>query len=74
MAIPIAFIHGGSNRCLRSESTRTTFELLSERNGEHLYSWHVIPNYGHVDCIIGADADRDVYPIILNHLRPTARA
>jgi cholesterol oxidase len=72
MAIPIAFLHGEDNDCLRPESTRRTAEALRERNGEGLYEWHPVPGYGHVDCIIGETAARDVYPIILHHLQSTS--
>ncbi|HET7274857.1 MAG TPA: hypothetical protein VFI91_06735 [Longimicrobiaceae bacterium] len=72
MAIPIAFLHGAENTCLRPESTLATEQMLAERNGAGLYRRHVFPNYGHVDCIIGDRAHRDVYPFILAHLMETA--
>ena len=33
-----------------------------------LYSRHVIPGYAHMDCFIGQDAARDVYPTITAQL------
>jgi cholesterol oxidase len=33
-----------------------------------LYSCHIIPEYAHMDCFIGKDAARDVYPIVLAEL------
>jgi len=72
LAIPIAFIHGASNSCFLPESTEITFNLLRQKNGNDLYTRHVIPAYGHIDCIYGKDAARDVYPFILNHLELTA--
>lgn len=72
LAIPIAFIHGAENECVLPKSTEITYNLLREKNGKELYSRHLIPKYGHVDCIIGKDAARDVYPIILKHLEGTA--
>ncbi|MEO7065665.1 MAG: hypothetical protein ABI114_02040 [Rhodanobacter sp.] len=71
MAIPILFVHGAENDCLLPESTRVTREVLAQRNGAALYQRQVIPGYGHVDCIVGAHADRDVYPYILRHLEET---
>ena len=68
LAIPITFIHGGENACFTPESTRITYDLLSEKNGANLYSREVIPGYGHIDCIYGKNASIDVYPLILNHL------
>jgi cholesterol oxidase len=68
LAIPITLIHGAENRYFLPESTEKTIELLSEKNGKGLYSRHVIPNYGHADCIFGGNAVKDVYPFILDHL------
>jgi len=72
LAIPIAFIHGGENDCFLPKSTEITYDLLREKNGKGLYSRHVIPNYGHIDCIFGKNAAHDVYPFILHHLEETA--
>ena len=74
MAIPILFVHGAENDCLLPESTRVTQALLAACNGAALYPRQLIPGYGHVDCIIGEHADRDVYPHILRHLEETADA
>lgn len=68
LAIPITFIHGAENACFLPESTEITYNHLREKNGKHLYSRHVISNYGHIDCIFGKNAVKDVYPLILNHL------
>lgn len=72
LAIPISFIHGGENACFLPESTARTLAKLSARNGAHLYDRHVIPNYGHIDCIFGKTAVVDVYPKMLTHLEETA--
>jgi cholesterol oxidase len=72
LAIPITFIHGGNNECFLPESTALTYELLRKKNGSSLYGRHVIPGYGHIDCIYGANAVKDVYPLMLQHLEETA--
>jgi cholesterol oxidase len=72
MAIPIGFVHGAENRCFLPVSTEMTVKNLSERNGAGLYERHVIPGYGHIDCIYGENAAVDVYPFILAHLEKTA--
>ena len=72
MAIPIGFVHGAENRCFLPVSTEMTVKNLSERNGPELYERHVIPGYGHIDCIYGENAAADVYPYILAHLEKTA--
>jgi cholesterol oxidase len=74
LAIPIAFIHGAANQCFLPESTEITYNLLREANGEKLYSRHVIPGYGHIDCIYGKNAVNDIYPLMLSHLEETADA
>ena len=71
LAIPITFIHGAENECFLPESTEITYNLLREKNGKGLYSRHVVPNYGHIDCIFGKNAARDVYPLMLQHLERT---
>ena len=71
MAIPITFISGAENDTFRPRSTELTFNALRDRNGRHLYRRHVIAGYGHIDCIFGKDAARDVYPHIAEQLEAT---
>ena len=71
LELPICFIHGALNECFLPESTRLTVEELSAANGASLYQRHVIPAYGHIDCIFGRDAVTDVYPRMLEHLEAT---
>jgi cholesterol oxidase len=68
MHLPIGFIHGAENRCYLPVSTETTFNLLVEHFGAEHYERHVIPGYGHLDCIFGKNAAVDVYPLILRYL------
>lgn len=68
LSIPITFIHGAMNACFLPKSTEITFELLQETNGRSLYDRHLVPNYGHIDCVFGKNAATDVYPLILRHL------
>ncbi|MCZ7594881.1 MAG: alpha/beta fold hydrolase [Hyphomicrobium sp.] len=72
MALPILFVHGADNACFKPESTARTLERLAEANGRQLYERHIIPGYGHIDCIFGKNAARDVYPLIAAHLDKTA--
>ncbi len=71
LAIPITFIHGAENSCFLPESTAKTVELLAQRNGARLDRRHVVPGYGHIDCMFGKRAALDVYPLILEHLEST---
>lgn len=72
LAIPITFIHGAENQCYLPESTERSFRLLCEVNGPERYRRKVIPGYGHIDCILGRNAARDVYPWIVGHLKRVA--
>lgn len=69
LAIPIAFIHGAENICVLPESTEITLDRVTKANGSGLYQRFLIPEYGHVDCILGKNAVNDVYPHILGHLQ-----
>ncbi|MEZ3160269.1 alpha/beta fold hydrolase [Microbacterium sp. BWT-B31] len=68
MRVPIAFLHGVENRLFLPEGSALTYEWLREQNGPELYSRHVVPGYAHMDCFIGKDAARDVYPLIAAQL------
>lgn len=68
MRVPIAFLHGEENRLFRPEGSALTYEWLREQNGPELYSRHVVPGYAHMDCFIGKDAARDVYPLVTEQL------
>jgi len=72
LAVPTLFLHGGENAVYPPEGTRRSFVQLSRSNGAGLYGRHVLPDYGHLDCILGQHAVRDVYPLMLAHLERTA--
>ncbi len=69
--IPITFIHGRDNICFYPESTEISYNLLGKYNGRDLYNRVVVPGYGHIDCIFGKNAHRDVFPAIVAHLDET---
>jgi cholesterol oxidase len=71
LALPICFIHGAKNECFLPESTELTVDALRRANGDR-YERHLIDGYGHIDCIYGKDAARDVYPIMSDFLDRTA--
>jgi cholesterol oxidase len=74
LAIPILFLSGEDNKCYLPESTELTYEYLCQANGDELYKRQVIAGYGHIDCIFGANAIHDVFPLILDHLEQTKQA
>ncbi len=67
-ATRIAFLQGAQNRLFEPKGTQLTYEWLCENNGPERYSRRVIDGYGHMDCFIGRDAARDVFPAILEEL------
>jgi cholesterol oxidase len=69
---PIRFVHGGANECFLPSSTERTLDVLRNAHPDIEYDREVIPGYGHIDCIFGAEAARDVYPHIAAHLAKTA--
>jgi cholesterol oxidase len=71
LRVPICFIHGELNQCYLPLSTELTYNALRKANDPSLYTRHVIPGYGHIDCIFGKNASRDVYPLMLDHLEST---
>lgn len=68
MRLPIGFIHGDRNETYLPKSTELTFNMLVEHFPEQPYERHLIPGYGHIDCIFGKDASVDVYPVIRQYL------
>jgi cholesterol oxidase len=72
LSMPICFISGADNQCYLPESTLKTYERVCKVHGPERYSRHVVPGYGHIDCMFGKNAVVDVYPIILGHLEKTA--
>jgi cholesterol oxidase len=73
LALPLLLLHGEKNRCWLPEGTRRTYALLRRENGAALYRRHVLAGYGHHDCVIGRNAARDVYPLVVEHLERTGR-
>jgi hypothetical protein len=68
LRVPIAFLHGADNRLFVPEGSEITYDVLCERNGPEYYTRDVISGYAHMDCFIGKDAARDVYPVITGRL------
>ncbi len=68
LKLPIAFLHGENNRLFLPEGSLRTMEYLSEKNGSQYYTRHVVKGYAHMDCFIGKNAARDVYPVVTAEL------
>jgi len=71
LAVPLAIVHGAESEAFRPEGAAATAAALDPS----LVSLRLVPDYGHLDLVIGKNADRDVYPLLLDHLdRTTAPA
>ncbi|MEZ0605490.1 alpha/beta fold hydrolase [Paraburkholderia sp. IW21] len=68
MRLPIGFIHGEKNETYLPESTQLTYDMLVQHFPEQPYERHLIPGYGHLDCIFGKNAAAEVYPVIASYL------
>jgi cholesterol oxidase len=71
LAFPIMFLAGADNQEFYPETSKITYDLLREANRADLYTRTVIPGYAHMDCFLGENAVRDVFPSLLAHLEET---
>lgn len=64
--IPIMLFSGGDNHVLSPEATERTYTILRDTFGtdDNLYERHVVPGYGHLDCWMGREAYKDVFPMV----------
>ncbi|TVY17726.1 Cholesterol oxidase [Lachnellula arida] len=62
--IPIMLFSGSDNQVLTPEATEKTYGLLRDTFGAKGYERHVIQGYGHLDCWMGREAYKDVYPMV----------
>ena len=63
--LPIFQFVGQENVVLSPRATEKTYEILCDTFGSGgAYRRHVIPRYGHLDCWMGRNAWRDVYPVL----------
>ncbi|KAI6085985.1 FAD/NAD(P)-binding domain-containing protein [Hypoxylon rubiginosum] len=68
--VPILLFVGGDNAVLSPESTERTYDVLTTAFGTGddasgvQYRRRVVPGYGHLDCWMGRNAWKDVYPFV----------
>lgn len=60
--IPMMLFSGSDNQVLKPYSTDKTYTILRKKFGVTGYSRHVIQGYGHLDCWMGREAYKDVFP------------
>lgn len=66
--LPITLLSGADNVFFYPSGPDDTFRWLTKNNGTALYQRHVIRDYAHLDCFIGKDAAKDVFPVVLQAL------
>ena len=66
LRLPITFLHGEENNLFLPEGSERTFRTLAEANDPSLYQRVTVPVYAHMDCFIGRDAARDIFPLVAN--------
>jgi cholesterol oxidase len=71
LRVPILFLAGEHNRIFLPSGGRRTYSVLRRANPDVGYEFHLLKRYGHLDCLIGRNAHRDVYPVIRAHLDRT---
>ncbi|KAK5653272.1 hypothetical protein OQA88_9171 [Cercophora sp. LCS_1] len=67
--VPILFISGAENSVFAPESTDMSYTTLCNAHGREWYEREVFEGKGHLDCWMGAEAWRDVYPRVERHVR-----
>ncbi|MGH4031325.1 alpha/beta hydrolase [Actinomycetota bacterium Odt1-20B] len=67
---PVLFLTGDRNRVFGDANVVCHREL--SRHAPESYELAVLPGYGYVDPIIGKDAHRDVFPVIVDFLKRRA--
>jgi len=65
---PVSFIQGAENRLFLPSGSERTFQWLRDANPTGDYRYRLLPGYGHLDCFIGRNSRRDVFPVILEEL------
>ena len=64
--IPMVFITGTKDRFATPESTTESYNRAMEAHGEA--SIHILPEFGHIDILVGNNAYDEVFPLILDAL------
>ncbi|CAG8962220.1 hypothetical protein HYFRA_00005273 [Hymenoscyphus fraxineus] len=62
--IPVMLFSGSDNAVLTPESTEKSYGILRDTFGAKNYERHVVQGYGHLDCWMGREAYKDVYPMV----------
>ena len=64
----LVLLQGGDNELFLPEGSAATLDWLRNHRGEGAATRVMVPGYAHLDCFIGRDAARDVFPLVLQQL------
>lgn len=67
--IPILFFSGEKNTVYAPEGTDISYTMLCNAHGRQWYEREVFTGRGHLDCWMGSDAWKDVYPRVGRHVQ-----
>jgi cholesterol oxidase len=65
---PMSFMTGEHNRMFVPKGLQRTYDHLRKANGSEYYTHRVFKDYAHLDCWLGTEAERDVWPTALAEL------
>jgi len=68
IGVPVSFVHGDESEVFKLEGTQMTVAALREAVDPALVSLDVVSDYGHLDLVVGKNAETDVFPLLLAHL------
>ncbi|KAH7345933.1 hypothetical protein BKA66DRAFT_433768 [Pyrenochaeta sp. MPI-SDFR-AT-0127] len=66
--IKICFLSGGDNAVWSPKSTKQSYDVFRETFPEGDYDRVVVQGYGHLDCWMGKNAFKDVFPRVRHHI------
>ncbi|KAJ4992841.1 glucose-methanol-choline oxidoreductase [Stagonosporopsis vannaccii] len=72
--LKICFLSGGDNAVWLPAATKKSFDMFRQTFPHGDYERFVLPGYGHLDCWMGKNAHKDVYPRITHHIQSCEQA
>lgn len=67
--LKICFLSGSQNAVWQPAATKKSFDQFRQIFPNGVYERVVVQGYGHLDCWIGKNAHKDVYPRIAHHIQ-----
>ena len=65
----ICFLNGSDNAVWKPNATKKSFDTFRQLFPKGRYGRVVVQGYGHLDCWMGKNAFRDVYPRVHHHIK-----